>query len=114
MAELVGGVGPVRAEGEVVHGERRVSRRVSLHPQEGWQGGHQLVVRQGGERLEENKSLAAGVARRPVDVQLVLLVLVQERPPSLEHRQVVVVPVREQVRVVPLRDRLLHLDRLAL
>merc|ERR1719447_94695 len=40
VAELVGRVGPVGAEGEVVHREGRVPGGVPLHPQERWEGGH--------------------------------------------------------------------------
>ena len=92
MAELVGGVGPVRAEGEVVHGEGRVPGHVLLHLQERRQLGGNLLVAEGGAGLQEHETLTASVTGRVVDIELVVLVLVQERPPSLEHGQMVVVP----------------------
>ena len=43
-----------------------------------------------------------------------LFYLEEEAPPGLEDGEVGVVPVREEVKVVPLGDRLLHLNGLAL
>ncbi len=47
----------------------------SLVPEEGGQGGQELLVSQSGKGLQENESLAAGVTGGAVDVELVLLVL---------------------------------------
>ena len=52
-----------------------IGEGVNLLPEEGWEGGEELIVGEGGEGLEEDEPLAAGVTGGPVDVQLVLLVL---------------------------------------
>ena len=92
MTELFRGLLPLRADGEVVHGEGGVPRHVLLDLEEGRQRLGDLPVPERGAGLQQHEALAADVARRVVDVQLVVLVLVQERTPSLEDRQVVVVP----------------------
>ena len=92
VAELLGGLLPLGPDGEVVHGEGRVPGHVLLHLQERRQLGGDLLVAEGGAGLQQHEALAASVTGRVVDVQLVVLVLVQERTPSLEDRQVVVVP----------------------
>ena len=94
MAELLNTISPVGAQGEVVHGEGRVARGVTLYPrgdhvevpadgndlkaegddkdllEEGRDRAHELLVFGGGEGLEKDESLTAGVAGGPVDVQL--------------------------------------------
>merc|ERR1719285_1327424 len=59
---------------------------VPLHPKEGREGGRQLSVWSCGEGLQQDEALASRVAWSAVDVQLVLLVVIQERAPSLENR----------------------------
>lgn len=54
------------------------------------------------------------MTRSAVDIKLVLLVLIEEGPPSLEDGEMVVIPVGQQVIVVPLRDGLLDLHGLSL
>ena len=97
VAELLGGLLPLGPDGEVVHGECRVPGHVLLHLQERRQLGGDLLVAEGGAGLQEHEALAASVTRRVVDIELVVLVLVQEGPPGLEHGQVVVVPGKIQV-----------------
>ena len=94
MTELLHTISPVGAQGEVVHGEGRVARGVTLHPggahvevpadggdlkaegddrdllEEGRDRGRELLILGGCEGLEKDESLAAGVAGGPVDVQL--------------------------------------------
>jgi len=100
VTELLGGLLPLGPDGEVVHGEGRVPGHVLLHLQERRQLGGNLLVAEGGAGLQEHETLTASVTGRVVDIELVVLVLVQERPPSLEDGQMVVVPVREKVVVV--------------
>ena len=92
MTELLGGLLPLRPDGEVVHGEGGVSSHVLLHLQERRQLGGDLLVAEGGAGLQQHEALAASVTGGVVDVQLVVRVLVQERAPGLEDWQVVVVP----------------------
>jgi hypothetical protein len=56
--------------------------------------------------------LASRVARIAVDVQLEVLVLVQEASPRLVDEKVVLVLLRDHVRVVAVAQRRPHLDRL--
>ena len=92
VTELLGGLLPLGPDGEVVHGEGGVPGHVLLNLQERRQLGGDLLVAEGGAGLQQHEALAPGVTRRVVDVELVVLVLVQERPPGLEDRQMVVVP----------------------
>ena len=93
MTELFCRLLPLGPDGEVVHGEGGVSGHVLLHLEEGRELGGDLLVPESGAGLQEHQSLAPRVAGRVVDVELVVLVLVQERPPRLEDGKVVVVPV---------------------
>lgn len=114
VTKLVYGLLPVSTQRQVVHGEGGVPSHLILDLEEGGQRGFDLLIFEGGECLEEDEVLAPGVAGRLVHVQLVLLVLVQEAPPSLEDWKMRVIPVGEKVEVVPLGDGLLHLHCLAL
>ena len=97
MTELLGGLLPLRSDGEVVHGEGGVSSHVLLHLQERRQLGGDLLVAEGGAGLQQHEALAAGVTGRVVDVELIVLVLVQKGPAGLEYREVVVVPGKIEV-----------------
>ena len=97
VTELLGGLLPLGPDGEVVHGEGGVPGHVLLHLQERRQLGGDLLVAEGGAGLQQHEALAAGVTRRVVDVELVVLVLVQKGPAGLEYRQVVVVPGKIEV-----------------
>ena len=95
VTELLRGLLPLWADGEVVHGEGGVPRHVLLDLEEGRQRLGDLLVPERGAGLQQHEALAADVARRVVDVQLVVLVLVQERPTGLEHRKMVVISARK-------------------
>ena len=75
VAKLINRFLPVTTDGEVVHGEGWVARHLPFDLEEGWQGIPDLMFLQGRERLQQDEALASGMARRSVDVELVLLAL---------------------------------------
>ena len=75
VAKLINRFLPVTTDGEVVHGEGGVARHLPFDLEEGWQGIPDLMFLQGRERLQQDEALASGMARRSVDVELVLLAL---------------------------------------
>ena len=97
MTELLGRLLPLGSDGEVVHGEGGVSGHVLLHLEEGRELGCDLLVPESGAGLQEHQALAPRVTRRVVDVELVVLVLIEERSPRLEDWKVVVIPGKVQV-----------------
>ena len=96
VAELFGRFLPLRPDREVVHRESWITRHVLLDLEEGGEGLGDLLVLQGGAGLQEDETLASDVARRVVDVQLIVLVLVKERAPGLENGKMIVIPGSEK------------------
>ena len=75
MAKLIHRLFPIAAQRQVVHGEGGVAGDLALHLEEGRQRGHNLLILQRGEGFQKDQVPAPGMARRLVHVELVLLVL---------------------------------------
>ena len=78
MTELVSRLLPLSSDGQVVHGEGRVSGHILLDLEEWRQSLGNLLVLESGACLQENESLAPGVTWCSVDIKLIVLVLIQE------------------------------------
>lgn len=84
VTKLLGRLLPLGPDGQVVHRERGVARHVLLDLEEGGKRLGDLLVLEGGAGLQQDQALAPHVARGVVDVELIMLVLVEERAPGLE------------------------------
>ena len=69
---------PLRSDGEVVHGEGRISSHILLDLEEGRKSLGNLVILESGAGLQEDESLAPSMAGRVVDVELIMLTFIQK------------------------------------
>lgn len=97
MTKLLGRLLPLGPDGQVVHRERGVARHVLLDLEEGGKRLGDLLVLEGGAGLQQDQALAPHVARGVVDVELIMLVLVEERAPGLEDGEMIVIPELKQL-----------------
>merc|ERR1719410_357729 len=105
-------VQPLLPKAEVEHRECAIAGDLLVHCEELWQFVSELFSGKGGVGFQKNQSAAPWMARLLVDVQLEILVVVHEAPADLVYRQVERVLLINQVGVVAMGERGLHLDHL--